>query len=59
MYYVLRFWTKCPKWGKPADAGVEGFAPLAGPATAGEKSEKLGIWKRVMLNHYPRTRSEL
>jgi|GEM_PF-3225743 hypothetical protein len=45
-------------------------APLAGPANAGEKSEKsgkqekwkvgnLGIWKRVMLKDYPKYRNGL
>ena len=58
MYYVLRFccsavraglsWSemsKMSKMSKACFAGVESFAPLAGPATAGKKSGKWGIGK--------------
>ena len=45
--------------GEPALRELKRFAPLAGPANAGEKIGKLGIWKRVMLNHYLKSRSEL
>ncbi|MFA6104839.1 MAG: hypothetical protein WC721_21820, partial [Victivallaceae bacterium] len=33
-------------------------APLAGPANAGEKSEKSGKPESVMLNDYPKYRSQ-
>jgi len=39
------------------ECGSGKLAPLAGPATAGEKSGKFGIWQTVVLNDTPKCRS--